>query len=129
MAEFNTYARLEPGRFERNLQQGFAASVHDPAWFLARQWQMGEHQGENASTPVWANYTLSSRAIRAADPHFDPTVTPAEAIVESELNDWWTMGRRVRLGRRVAQAAALPDDGRYRFYKPPPPYEHFDWGF
>src|SRR5215207_3658158 len=46
------YLRLEPRAQERNLAGGFAAAVHDPVWFLARQWQMGEHQGENASTPV-----------------------------------------------------------------------------
>lgn len=125
MAEFNIYSRLEPNRYERNLEQGFAAAIYDPVWFLARQWQMGEHQGENASTPIWLEYTLSSRAIRAADPRFDPTVTPAEAIVESEVDDWWTMGRRVRLGRRLADNAPMPGDDKYRFYNPPPPYEHF----
>ena len=29
---------------------------------------------------------------------FDPAVVPAEALVESELDDWWTMGRRIRAG-------------------------------
>lgn len=125
MTDFHIYARLEPGRSERNLEQGFAAAIHDPVWFLARQWQMGEHQGENASTPVWVNYGLSSRAVQAADPRFDPAITPAEAIVESEIDDWWTMGRRVRLGRQVAGLVALPDDDALRFYHPPPPYERF----
>jgi hypothetical protein len=126
MAEFHSYKRLEPGRFENNLQEGFAAAVHDPVWFLARQWQMGEQQGENASTPVWVAYQVSSRAIRSADPRFDPTIMPAEAIVESERDDWWTMGRRVRLGQRAAEQVALPNDDSLRFHRPPPPYEHFD---
>lgn len=96
----STYIRLEPRPYERNLEAGFAAAVHDPVWFLARQWQMGEYQSENASSPIWINYRLASRPIRAADPRFNPLVIPAEAIVESEIDDWWTTGRRIRIGRR-----------------------------
>lgn len=128
-SNFNTYARLESRPYERNLEEGFAAAIHDPLWFLARQWQMGEHQGENASSPVWVNYTLSSHPIQSADPRFDPLVIPAEAIVESERDDWWTMGRRMRIGRRVATHMALPEDDALRFYNPPPPYEQFHHHF
>lgn len=128
-SNFNIYSRLEPRPYEQNLEAGFAATIHDPLWFLARQWQMGEHQGENASSPIWVNYTLSSHPIRSADPRLDPLVMPAEAIVESELDDWWTMGRRVRIGIRVAAQMALPEDDSLRFYNPPPPYEHFHTQF
>ncbi len=124
-ANFNTYARLEPRPYERNFEAGFAANIYDPVWFLGRQWQMGEFQGENATSPVWVNYQINSHPIQAADRGFDPTVIPAEAIVESELDDWWTMGRRVRIGRRVAARVALPNDDTLRFYNPSPPYEHF----
>lgn len=125
---YKSYARLEPRHNQRNLQAGFAANVYDPVWFLARQWQMGEHQGENASSPVWVDYTLTSHPIQSSDQRFDPTEIPAEAIVESEIDDWWTMGRRVRLGRRIDALGVLPDneDTRaLRFYHPAPPYEHF----
>lgn len=122
---FNIYSRLEPRPYERNQGAGFASAIHDPVWFLARQWQMGEHQGENASSPVWVNYTLSSRLIQAADPRFAPMMVPAEAIVESEIDDWWTMGRRVRIGKRLANHAAVQGKPELRFYNPTPPYEHF----
>ncbi|MFN2107607.1 MAG: hypothetical protein ACK2UJ_22205 [Candidatus Promineifilaceae bacterium] len=125
MAEFRIYLRLEPRDHEQDLQAGFESAVYDPVWFLARQWQMGEFQGENASTPVWANYDLRSRPLLAADSRFDPTEIPAEAIVESEIDDWWTMGRRVRLGREAAAGNNLPDEDNLRFHNPPPPYEHF----
>ena len=118
------YIQLQPRPNERNPEAGFAAAIHDPAWFLGRQWQMGEHQGENASSPTWVEYQLSSRTITAADPRFDPTITPAEAIVESEIDDWWTIGRRVRIGRRFVGHPALADEA-LRFYNPPPPYERF----
>lgn len=124
-SSFDTYLRLEPRPYERNLEAGFAAAIHDPLWFLARQWQMGEHQGENASSPVWVKYTLASHPIQSSDRSFDPRVIPAEAIVESEIDDWWTMGRRVRIGKRMSAQVALPNDQSLRFHNPPPPYEYF----
>lgn len=117
------HLRLEPRPHERNLTEGFGAAVQDPVWFLARQWQMGEHQGENASSPVWVDYLLRQRPIAAADPRFDPLEIPAEAIVESEVDDWWTMGRRVRIGRRFLGLALGP---ALLFRRPPPPYEGFE---
>lgn len=121
-----SHLRLEPRPHERNLAEGFAAAVQDPVWFLARQWQMGEHQGENASSPVWVDYRLRQRAITAADPRFDPTVMPAEAIVESEVDDWWTMGRRVRIGARFTANASVVADPALLFRRPTPPYEQFE---
>jgi hypothetical protein len=123
---FATYTRLEPRPSERNLEVGFQAAIHDPVWFLGRQWQMGEHQGENASSPIWVKYDLRSRAIAGSDPRFDPTLMPAEAIVESEIDDWWTMGRRVRIGQHLAKDhPELPTHADLLFITPPPPYEHF----
>lgn len=124
---FNTYNRLEPRPNDRNQQAGFTAAIYDPLWFLARQWQMGEHQGENASSPVWVDYQLRSERVNAADKRFDPTIIPAETIVESEIDDWWTIGRRVRIGKRLlAHQPALQNDSTLLFHQPPPPYEHFD---
>lgn len=119
------YQRLEPRPYERSLEAGFAAAVQDPVWFLARQWQLGEHQGENATSPIWLSYDLSSRQVTGADPRFDPTVLPAEAIVESEVDDWWTMGRRVRIGRRFRDLPAVMAQAALLFFNPAPPYEHF----
>jgi hypothetical protein len=134
---FDLYRRLETRSNDRDLQRGFAADVLDPVWFLARQWQMGEHQGENATTPVLATYTFERTPIEApAGVALDPARVPTEMIIESEIDDWWTMGRRLRLGRRVAgqlgwlngaAPAGLPGDARY--YHPPPPYERFHGAF
>jgi hypothetical protein len=122
------YNRLEPRPGERDLQTGIAAVAHDPLWFLSRQWEMGELQGENASSPVLVSSVLGSTSILAADPRFDAQILPAEAIVESELDDWWTMGRRVRLGRRLTALAeqAEIDFGTVALRNPPPPFEHFE---
>jgi hypothetical protein len=125
----NLYRRIQPRERDRDLQRGFLAVLHDPAWMLARQWQMGEMQGENASTPI----TVTCQGVRripigpfGGNPLFDPQLVPIEPIVEAEPDSWWTLGRRIRLGATVAKNAgsnnvALPDAFRF---SPPPPYEH-----
>jgi hypothetical protein len=128
--------RLEPQRAHRaDLQRGFAAEVADPVWFLGRQWQMGEHQGENAASPALAIIRYTRRPIGAAPGRpgqfpgrplgeTDATMplTPAEAIIEGEVDDWWTYGRRIRTGLALAPLAdALPPavQATLRFWSPP----------
>jgi hypothetical protein len=123
MATYDYYARLEPRPHDRDTQAGFEAPILDPVWFLARQWQMGEHQGENASSPVVVSYTLGAAEIAGPPGAADPAVTPAEGTLEAERDDWWTLGRRVRVGQKVAGAVAIPADPRLRLDRPPPPYQ------
>jgi len=95
---------LEPLTPGTDPDAGLRAAVADPLWFLTRQWQLGEHQGEDASSPVVVRVEASHVPV-AYDPAFeqlDPTTRPAEAIVETEPGDWWTVGRRLRLGRAFA---------------------------
>jgi hypothetical protein len=152
MPRITYYRQLEPLQTDGNLDAGFAAVLHDPVWMLARQWQMGEYQGENAASPV----RLIAEDVREtplqpfqgmADQ--DPTKGPVEPMVEAEEDSWWTMGRRVRIGALVAQAATaagsnLPDEARFQDHQQlvtllargnqavdrtrpfaVPPYEHF----
>ena len=113
--DFNS--RLEPRRPAGDLQQGFRAEVADPVWFLGRQWQMGEHQGEDAASPVQVSVRAGQVPLDPydGDPALDPRVVPAEAIIEAEPGGWWTVGRRARLG--AAASASLPagthDDLRF----------------
>ena len=87
MSRPNLYRRIEPRQFDQDLQKGFMAVLYDPVWMLARQWQMGEMQGENASTPI----KVASEGVRKIpirpfhnDPRFDPQIVPIEPIVEAE---------------------------------------------
>lgn len=114
---------LEPGRTDPDL--GLRAATADPAWFLARQWEMGEFQGEDASAPVAVYLTPEHRPLTydPTRPHLDPTVIPAEALVEAEPGDWWTVGRRARLGRLVAGRLAEAEREACRFGPMPVPYE------
>jgi hypothetical protein len=144
MPVFNDYhRRIEPRRSPRDdLQRGFAAEIADPLWLMGRQWQMGEHQGENAASPVRVRIYYSRAPLdeTAGRPNMFPghvagqPITPAEAIVEGEPDDWWTLGRRVRLGLRAAplvDAAALDPELRAGLRLPelPPPYDTFIGGY
>ena len=118
-----SYLWLEPGR--PDVEEGLRARVADPVWFLTRQWQLGELRGEDASSPVAVDVTSRHAPITydAARPDLDPTVVPGEALLEAEPGDWWTIGRRVRLGRA---ASALLDAGErtaHRFGLLPAPYD------
>lgn len=117
------HLRLDPHPRQENFAAGFAARIHDPLWFLTRQWQMGEFQGENAATPVRVDYSLVTTPIKPSTlaPEADPTRVPAESIIEDEDDSWWTMGRRLRIGSALA-AAGAPIGAAERF-TPPPPYE------
>jgi len=44
--------RLEPVASSGDPADGLAARVHDPLWFLGRQWQLGEFQAEDVGTPL-----------------------------------------------------------------------------
>src|SRR3954454_6510223 len=112
---YDLMRRLEAGPRLEDLARVFKAETADPVWFLGRQWQLGEHLGEDASSPVRIEYrpTLVPVDPLGGDRRMDPRTTPAEAIVESEPEDFWTPGRRVAAGRRGAAALAPP--------RPPPP--------
>ncbi|MER5335828.1 hypothetical protein [Micromonospora sp. NPDC002717] len=130
---FDTVRRLEADQAGSDLTRGFAAEVADPAWLLGRQWQLGEHQGEDASSPVRVSYRARLTPVDplGGQPHLDPRTTPAEAIVESEPGDWWTPGRRIAAGRAVAAAAGtagtpLPADPTLLLAALPVPYDVLD---
>ena len=116
-------AWFEPGRTDPEI--GLRAEVADPVWFLARQWELGEFQGEDASSPVRVTLTPQQIPLRydAARPHLDPTVIPGEALIEAEPGEWWTIGRRARAGRAAAPLLPPEDLDGFRFGPLPAPYE------
>jgi len=128
---YELYRRLEVVLPVENLDRGLLAEVHDPVWFLGRQWLDGEHQGEDASSPVTVLYRASDQPVdpHADDPRMDPTLIPPEAIVESEPDDWWTPGRRIRIGRRASPFLVPLEDRRaapLSLNDLPVPYDRFN---
>ena len=70
--------------FERSLR----AEVRDPLWFLTRQWQFGEFQGEDAGSPIDARIgyqtgNLDTYHVADQPLPYDPTI-PLETQVEAE---------------------------------------------
>lgn len=115
------YRRLEPFPPYTDLQRGFAAEIADPVWLLGRQWQVGEHTGEDASTPVCVEFEIAHTPLEPVA-GMDPTITPAEPLIEGSADDWWTIGRRARVGRAIG--GTLTDDqlAACRFGELPDPY-------
>jgi hypothetical protein len=139
---YDIHHRLEPRPSHRaDLQRGFMAEIADPAWFLGRQWQMGEHQGENAASPVLVRVTYARQPLQppagrptelpghpaVEDGTAGPALTPAEAIIEGEAEDWWTLGRRIRIGRMVRDED-VPEELRAELRLPPLPEPYAEFG-
>ena len=56
MPSITTWTRLEPQCRANDVAEGLAARIEDPLWLLARQWQVGEFQGEDTGSPVVARW-------------------------------------------------------------------------
>ena len=91
MPSITFWTRVEPFSRREEIDQGLQAQTHDPLWFLARQWQMGEFQGEDAGTPVQARLRFERTPLArfragpngsTAEPY--KAELPLEALVERE---------------------------------------------
>jgi hypothetical protein len=91
MASVTGWTRLEPRPRSRDFARGLEARVHDPLWMLARQWQVGEFEGDDAGSLVGARLEFDTTPINryqagpdgAAGP-YDLRRLPLEALVERE---------------------------------------------
>ena len=110
MASVTVWTRLEPHPRDGSLQRSLQGQVRDPAWFLARQWQAGELEGDDAGSPVQAVLSVRSLPLTSYSPGlagaapqpYDPLV-PLEPHVERVPV---TLGVRgsAQLGRYAEQA-------------------------
>jgi hypothetical protein len=123
------WQRVEPSPRSDSLAPGLAAAVRDPLWFLTRQWQLGELQGEDAASPAWTTLTLRSSTLDSwtsgpGDPRTLDGGAPLEAVVEAEpatpdrrtaveLGQAWAARRGSRPPRPSSTpcAARVPDAG------------------
>lgn len=102
--DFALYARLEPRCRSNDFARGLEARTADPLWMLARQWQTGEFQGEDAGSPLEVNIKHSTQSLdrvslgEIGEPSHLPNA-PLETIVEQEWLelDWRT---RVQIGQQ-----------------------------
>jgi hypothetical protein len=82
--------RLEPHMGDPELTAGLEAAVRDPAWLLARQWQVGEFRGSDGGSPVKAQIRTESVPLTSYRPGptgagrpLDPAL-PVEVHAERE---------------------------------------------
>ena len=66
------------------------ARTADPLWMMTRQWQLGEHQGEDASSPVWVRAEARTTALEPEPGRSfaDPASAPGSAVIEAAARDW-----------------------------------------
>jgi hypothetical protein len=95
MPSFTTWTRLEPNPRVAAMEETLKARVYDPLWMLARQWQLGEFQGEDNGSPVTVSLQGEASQLTrfAAGPlantpvqgeRFDAVNIPLEVLVERE---------------------------------------------
>jgi hypothetical protein len=88
-ASITYWNRVEPSPRSESLRPGLTAAVRDPLWFLTRQWQLGEFQGEDAASPAFVSVTVRSGQLdgwQAGDgpvQRYDSRV-PLEVVTERE---------------------------------------------
>jgi hypothetical protein len=96
MASITSWVRLEPRCRTDDMAESVQARIHDPLWMLARQWQMGEFQGEDTGTPVLARWRGDASPVTRYFPgaiqpntqidgaRYDARAMPLETLVERQ---------------------------------------------
>jgi hypothetical protein len=106
VASVTLWSRLEPHPRDGSLQRSLQGQVRDPAWFLARQWQTGELEGDDAGSPVQALLEVQSVPLTGYAPGADGAgLVPYDPLVPLEPHI-----ERVPVTLNVRGAAQL---GRY----------------
>ncbi len=95
MASITTWTKLEPHVDGTPLADTLQARLYDPLWLLARQWQLGEFQGDDGGTPLSVRLQADCARLTRYRPGpptptplpgqpYDPRTMPLEALVERE---------------------------------------------
>jgi len=114
-----TWMRLEPRSRDAEMKTSLQARIYDPLWLLARQWQLGEFQGEDNGSPVMARWRAESAKLtryhsgaiapndRVDAPRFDSNRVPLETLVERETirrqTDQISQPEKLRLAAEAGQ--------------------------
>ncbi|MFZ2269284.1 MAG: hypothetical protein WAV95_17045 [Azonexus sp.] len=111
--------RLEPRSRAASLEPGLAARLADPAWTLARQWVLGELDGEDAGSPVLARASFDHFALPRAEVNrqsvkLDPREDLLDPIAEqTRLAPPWPYHERLTQGRALYRALIEAGEDRY----------------
>lgn len=86
------------------MNTGLQARIYDPLWLLARQWQVGEFQGEDSGSPAAAGFRAESAILT----RFHPGPVASDPVVNAEAYD----GAHVPLEVHVERERVRPLDGQ-----------------
>lgn len=108
-ASITTWTRLEPRPRGDDVLPSLEARVHDPAWLLGRQWQIGEYFGEDTGEPVTASIRLESAPIVSYAPGNNPAAPsvpvagagPLDALAGAEPGVPTTLGWAATAGAEL----------------------------
>ncbi len=117
----NNRYRLEGNSRADDVESGLQARIGDPLWMLARQWQVGEFRGEDASSPVQVRYQARTAALtgfRACDAgsfvRIDHRI-PLEGYVErQEPGEWAGFHRSAEAGLHWLRMLSASELGQWR---------------
>src|SRR5687767_4558245 len=88
------------------LDRALRAEVRDPLWMLSRQWQLGELEGDDAGSPIYAKLHLAKTRLTTYQPAdgteqpFDDAA-PLEARVERRPIPWSCDAQPIALDMRL----------------------------
>ncbi|MFO7679607.1 MAG: hypothetical protein R6X34_06105 [Chloroflexota bacterium] len=78
--------RLEGRPRTLNFDRALKAEVRDALWFISRQWQMGEFQGDDAGSPVLSRVHLDTTQLQEYRPNgHDAEMFPYGMPLETEV--------------------------------------------
>jgi hypothetical protein len=125
-ATITQWNRLEGRPRATDFARSMRAEVRDPIWMLSRQWQLGEFQGDDAGSPVFAkihvdtqrlsHYRPNGHAARPVDEEM-----PLEAQVEQRPlpmargRQWIGLDIRLLMGRQWLKLLAPVGDFKNEF--------------
>src|SRR6185436_7327373 len=96
MPSITSWMRLEPRSRNAEMNDSLQARIYDPLWLLARQWQLGEFQGEDNGSPIIASWRAETARLTRYHsgailpntmvnaPSYDTNRIPLESLVERE---------------------------------------------
>ena len=119
MPSITSWMRLEPRSRNAEMNTSLQARIYDPLWLLARQWQLGEFQGEDNGSPVMARWRAEAARLtryhsgaiapntRVNAPSYDGSRMPLETLVERETirpaTDQTAKPEKLRLAAEAGQ--------------------------
>ncbi|HEX8852058.1 MAG TPA: PA14 domain-containing protein, partial [Pyrinomonadaceae bacterium] len=76
MPSITTWTRVEPNPRNPKMESSLQAAVADPLWMLARQWQLGEFEGDDAGSPALARFQAECAPLSQFEPQAGAPVRP-----------------------------------------------------